>query len=306
MKTVRSAIVTIGVTAAAILAGGVPGAQAAFPGGNGKIAFTSDQSGGLEIYTMAANGGVLRRLTDNNTPDDSPSFSANGTRIVFIRTTSGDRDVWRMSSDGKNQVRLTNNGAADDTPSFSPGGSKVVFTRYFSDGDAEIMAMSDDGAGVTRLTTNSTDDSDPVFSPDGSKIAYTCEPEAGRKQVCVMNADGTGVTVVPGCEVDSCVQPDWSPDGASLAYSRWFGTDFWASNASAVYTQPVAGGAPVRLTAADAWVNGPVYSPSGTKIVYSIGPQPENIYTMNADGTGQTNVTSTPNVDEWGADWQAT
>src|SRR5215210_226152 len=70
-------------------------AEAAFPGANGKIAFTSDRvtlanpTGDREIFTMNPNGTGVTQLTDNTEPDYSPAFSADGTRIAFV----SQRDV---------------------------------------------------------------------------------------------------------------------------------------------------------------------------------------------------------------------
>jgi Tol biopolymer transport system component len=289
----------IALAVATIVAANAPQAGAAFPGKNGKIAFASKRTGHLEIYTMTATGGTVKMLTNNATPDYSPSFSANGSRITWVQdAATGDGDIWVMKSDGTVQTRLTSNLEYDDTPAFAPGGLKIAFTRWFAD-DAEIMVMSDAGAGVARLTNNTTDDSDPVYSPNGSKIAYTCRVASGLYQVCVMNADGTGSVVLPGCETDNCVTPDWSPDGTKVVFARW--TSDWVS--SAVFSQVVAGGSPVRLTPLGGWVNYPHYSPTGTKIAYTNGATPAEIYTMNADGSSRTNITNNTG-DDWGSDWQ--
>ena len=49
----------------------------------------------------------------------------------------------------------------------------------------------------------------------------------------------------------------------------------------------------------------PKWSPDGTKIAFSGGKLNEeyDIYTVNADGTGLTNITQTPNVREYHFDW---
>src|SRR5438105_2728246 len=44
-------------------------ASAAFPGLNGKIAFSSDRDGDSEIYTMNADGSGQTKLTDNAVTD---------------------------------------------------------------------------------------------------------------------------------------------------------------------------------------------------------------------------------------------
>ncbi len=49
-------------------------AEAAFPGKNGKIAFTSARDGNDEIYIMNADGGSQTRLTFDEASDSAPSW----------------------------------------------------------------------------------------------------------------------------------------------------------------------------------------------------------------------------------------
>ena len=66
------------------LAAGVAPALAAFPGANGKIAFTSDRAGSADIWAMSPNGGGLVNLTPDSPSDDAlPNWRADGRKIVF-------------------------------------------------------------------------------------------------------------------------------------------------------------------------------------------------------------------------------
>src|SRR5438093_1463790 len=64
-----------------------PPARSAFPGGNGKIAFSSSQGGNLyDIYAMNADGsGTATRLTNVGEQDTTPAWSPDGTKIAFLR-----------------------------------------------------------------------------------------------------------------------------------------------------------------------------------------------------------------------------
>ena len=48
-----------------------------------QIAFVSDRDGNTEIYVMDADGGNLRRLTDNPAIDWDPSWSPDGKTHCF-------------------------------------------------------------------------------------------------------------------------------------------------------------------------------------------------------------------------------
>jgi TolB protein len=48
------------------------------------------------------------------------------------------------------------------------------------------------------------------------------------------------------------------------------------------------------------------WSPDGTKIVYNVGdfPDPDDIGVINPDGSGDRNLTNTPDLNEAGVDWK--
>src|SRR5438094_10003169 len=48
-----------------------------------KIAFHTNQDGNFEIYSMAADGSGLRRLTENDANDGFAAWSPNGRRSAF-------------------------------------------------------------------------------------------------------------------------------------------------------------------------------------------------------------------------------
>lgn len=91
-------------------------AQAAFPGKNGKIAFTSFRDDNNEIYTMNPDGTKQTNISDNTADDSLPAVSPDGKKIAFERVRSGNRDIFRMNSDGSKKTRLTKNPAADLFP----------------------------------------------------------------------------------------------------------------------------------------------------------------------------------------------
>jgi hypothetical protein len=67
------ALLALGVAICLTLALGPDSAPAAFPGANGKIAFTSDRHGNRgEIYVMNADGSAQTRLTTTLTSTSSP------------------------------------------------------------------------------------------------------------------------------------------------------------------------------------------------------------------------------------------
>lgn len=225
-RTNRIRFLTLGLAllAASLLVLFVAGkpAQAAFPGQNGKIAFTNDGDGDPDIYSMNPGGTGVKKLTNNSVPDGDPASSPDGTKIAFTRHLGSypniNPEIYVMNADGTNQRRLTSNAARDENPAFSPDGTKIAFESDRA-GDTEVYVMNANGTGVKNLTNNLADDSEPSFSPNGTKISFTSD-RAGGPGIYVMNTDGTNqrrLTNNPSTEAESA----FSPDGTKIAFMSY-------------------------------------------------------------------------------------
>jgi TolB protein len=188
-----------------------------------KIVFISDQDGSNagrvaagEVYTMAADGTAVRRLTFFEKGEDDPSWSPDGRSILFTSQRDGNQEVYAMDVDGSNQRNLTKSPALDWNPFFSPDNKKIGFVTT-RDGNREIYAMNPDGSSPVNLTNNPADDGSGMFtwSRDGKWLPFT-STRAGKRDIFVVGLDGTpprNLTNTPNAEEDD---PVWLPDGRIL------------------------------------------------------------------------------------------
>ena len=77
------------LTAAAICLVTAALAQAATPGQNGKIVFTSGQDLNYEVYSMNTDGSNPVNLSSNSAADMFPSFAPSGSLIAFTSFRDG-------------------------------------------------------------------------------------------------------------------------------------------------------------------------------------------------------------------------
>ena len=96
------------------------GASAAFPGGNGKIAFETSRTGNSEVFVMNADGSGPVDVSNNTALDSQPSFSPDGTKIAFRSDRDGNGEVYVMNADGSRQRRLTHTPADEDVDGWQP------------------------------------------------------------------------------------------------------------------------------------------------------------------------------------------
>src|SRR5215217_6475984 len=107
-------VVGAGLSLAALLVAAMNPAEAAFPGQNGKIAFTSDRDGTTGIYTMSASGTGLDRLTTQD--DREPAWSPDGSTIAFTSNRDGNAEIYTMNANGTGLSNLTKNPQDDREP----------------------------------------------------------------------------------------------------------------------------------------------------------------------------------------------
>ena len=123
LAVVRQPVTVVGVAMMliALVIGVAPRASATFPGRNGRIAFSSDRGGDLEIYTMRPQGGGIVQVT--NAPGNSifSDWTPDGRRIVFDsdRVTKGcgpeacNVEIFIANADGTGLRRITRSPSSD-------------------------------------------------------------------------------------------------------------------------------------------------------------------------------------------------
>jgi Tol biopolymer transport system component len=181
------------------------------------LALDGTAPGGTEegIYTMAADGGHLRRLTDG--PDLFPEWSPDGSRIAFVRggyaeITDDDpspayanRNVWVVNSDGS-ALRQVTHGRWHGSADWSPDGRHLV-----TDTHSGVVELGVDGSDRRMLLEGEY--GDQSWSPDGEALVLTTGLGLG------LGLAEEGQPPVEPLDTPLASSPEWSPDGKWIAFT---------------------------------------------------------------------------------------
>jgi Tol biopolymer transport system component len=306
----RRAIATIAISAASVAA--LAPTAAAHPGGwasdNGVLVFRSDRDGRPDIFTVGeADADAATSLTSGGGFEDSqPAWAPDGTMIAYVRTNreGGKTEIYVMNASGGARVRVTTTPVPEIDPAWSPDGTRLAYAaRTTPAGPFRIFVSTVEGTQRTQLTaqTNGRVDRSPVFSPDGTRIAFVSDRAGGFPELYVMNADGSGLRRLTDNDVIDG-NPTWSPDSSRIAVESCC-----AGGSSEIYIVDVATRARTNVTATASTMEfDPSWSPDGARIAFvafEVGQPNIDVWTMAADGTARTRVTSN-GADDLAPDWQ--
>jgi Tol biopolymer transport system component len=286
----------IGAFLALIVLLGTTPAQAAYPGGNGRLAFVR----GGNIFTVKTNGTGLLRL--NSDGDNAhPRWSPDGRRIAYL--TGGE--LWVMNADGTGKRAIyqppPSLDLAANQPTWSPDGKYLAMAITELSVDATLARFSVADRTFTFFTEGPANNmvlpealnEDISWSPSGLKILYAGSCEF-RSCLMRLTLDAPGAThgttqLLKSSNDLTFGSPDWQLNSSDYTYTE--DCPSCLSRETVVFTDPDAT-APIT-NAQDA-----VYSPTHGQIAFIRDTGTAQYVTLaNLDGTNKRRIGAGSQVD---------
>jgi TolB protein len=267
-----------------------PGATARRAASQVNVVFErTTAAGNADVVVTSEEGHPQNNITAGNPGNDaSPAFAPGGEAVAFTTDRRGRFELWQMNADGARPRVLTPSGGSDVNPSYSPDGKWVVFACN-TNGNWDICIVTSNGTGRHNLTHDSATELDPTWSPDSKQIVFDRIDGHETSDIWTVSPQG-------GTPTDITPQSPLNELDPTLSKSGWLAFD--AVDAKGNYdiyvTEPGSAQA-TRLTTDSAEDSAPVYSPDGEKLLFVSARKGDyEIYEMNADGSGQRDVSNSP------------
>jgi Tol biopolymer transport system component/DNA-binding winged helix-turn-helix (wHTH) protein len=177
-----------------------------------SIVFNKGYESRADLYVVAADGGIPRRLTYLDSYSVGASWSPDGRSLAFASTNGGQARVWLVDADGSSPRPISTGAMSDNYEiSWSPGPHVVyqqVGYRNFYVVDPrtrqERLLIKDSSVGWATTATS---------SPDGKKIVVGWNREPMRGLWLIDLASGHEAPIE---ETSPLLPIGWSNDGTSI------------------------------------------------------------------------------------------
>jgi TolB protein len=127
------------------------------------IYFTSDRSGGPQIYRVPVAGGTPERVTFEGSYNARPRLSPDGSKLAMVHLDRGNYRIAVMDLERKDLLVLST-GRQDESPSFAPNSDTLIYATR-QGGNGVLESVTADGLIRQRLTSGQADVREPVWSP---------------------------------------------------------------------------------------------------------------------------------------------
>jgi Tol biopolymer transport system component len=190
----------------------------------------------LDLYLAdATTGKRLKRLTTSTLNPEfeelryvysQSAFSPDGRTLAFTAQTGG-KDVLYLENVKSLSIerRLDTGLEGMIGPTWSPDGKQIIFSGA-KGGFTNLYKIDRDGRNLQQITVGDWAALMPAWSPDGRRVAFVSDrgPDTdfqtlkfGKWQINILDLQSGNIDVIPG-QAGKNLNPQWAPDGKSLAY----------------------------------------------------------------------------------------
>jgi tricorn protease len=275
------------------------------------IAFSGEYDGNVDVFTVAAGGGVPRRLTYHPDPDLARGWTNDGRRVLLVsprQTHTRVRQLYTLGLDGGLPEMLPFPQAAGGA--YAPDGARIAYTpnepawlswkRYRGGRTSPIWIAKLSDSSVEAIPRDNSNDWMPMWvadklyflsDRDGTFTLYAHDPKTNKVTRAIPN---------------QAMDIKWaSANGTTIAYERFGSIHLFDTRTGKSKPVPITLQADLqevrpRLERVGTRISGISLSPSGVRAVAEARGE---IFTIPAEKGDVRNLTNSPGVAERDPSW---
>ena len=239
---------------------------------SGKIVYTTNALGDLDIAVMGPNGEHRKMLTSDITDEFDPTSSPDGTEVLYVVDAGWVADDYRimlMDADGSNHRQIF----FGELPSWSPDGDRFG-ARETGIKTLSIFTLNDarDGYSNRDSIVFSGNPTSPAWSPDGKYIAYVAgghdHPWVGGSLYVYDVAAESSTKIVSGSPGRNMSNPTWGPQSYRIVFA-WENAGFQDGNRIIFSVRRDGGGLRWEHASDGNYLYHPTVAPYGGEFIFA-------------------------------------
>jgi Tol biopolymer transport system component/imidazolonepropionase-like amidohydrolase len=173
------------------------------------------------LWTLPAEGGAAKAITDISMDARQPSWSLDGTRLAFQAFRSSTWQIWTIKADGTDLKPVTSGPYDDREPVWSPDGLRIAFSSDRS-GSYDVWVLTLATGDLKQVTADASNEFYPAWRPartGSGEIAFVSD-RRDKPGVYAIDAAGSKASERLLTASDGNVAaPSYAPDGSSVAFN---------------------------------------------------------------------------------------
>jgi serine/threonine protein kinase/Tol biopolymer transport system component len=275
--------------------------QASWSPSGGRVAFWGVHRGGQrDIWTVAASGGALTSVTDDDALDWNPVWAPDGRHLYFVSERGGTMNLWRVAIDERSgDVRsspepVTAPSAYVQHLSFAKSGRRLAYVDVTRRVPLQRLTFDPNRLVVSEpswILQDARPAKNPDLSTDGLMVAFD-SVEGTQEDLYVVRVDGSGLRrLTDDPFIDRAAR--WAPDGRQLLFlsDRSGRYENWRVNPDG------SGLEQVSFTEGARWAQLSVWSPDGSRIAVNRQASAPLIIDARLPWAKQSPLVAAPNDD---------
>jgi len=252
------------------------------------IAYSLTKDGQRNIWTKQVPDGKSNPITDGKWNYFNPIWSPDGQRIAFVSNRDNQTAIWAMPFSGGELTPIKAMESDVNLLHWSKNGATIYYQQGFN-----LFALDIASRQIIRLTNFDSTNQAQFFniSPNEDRIAYASGPNE-RLHIFVMDINGGQPVQITNDEA-SDEYPFWLPDGERIIYS---------SKRDGIFQTCIAylnehKSEQINLDISDTLISD--VASSGDKILFSQSTEESDLWQVNLNEKGETQITSESGLEFW-------